>query len=64
VRVTVDTEVCIGSGNCVRLADEVFDQDDAGLVVVLIEKPSAEQEAIVRTAAETCPTGAIAIVDD
>jgi ferredoxin len=65
MRVTVDREVCIGSGNCVRLAGDVFDQDEVeGVVVLLIEEPSVEREASVREAAATCPTGAITIIDD
>jgi ferredoxin len=63
--VTVDTEVCIGSGNCVRLAEDVFDQDDEeGVVVLLVDTPPADREAIVRRAAATCPTRAITIIED
>lgn len=64
MRVEVDTEVCIGSGNCVRIADDVFDQNDEAVVVLLVERPSPEREAAVRMAEATCPTGAIAIFDD
>jgi ferredoxin len=64
MRVTVDQDVCIGSGNCVRIANDVFDQDDLGVVVLRIDTPSPERAAAVRLAADTCPTGAIAIVED
>ena len=64
MRVTIDRDLCIGSGNCVRLADDVFDQDDEAVAVVLIEEPGPDRDAVVRMAAETCPTGAIGIVDD
>jgi ferredoxin len=60
----VDRSVCIGSGNCVRLASAIFDQDeDEGLVVLRVEEPPAEWEKVVRTAVATCPTAAISIVD-
>jgi ferredoxin len=65
VRVVVELAVCNGSGNCVRLAPEVFDQrDEDGLVVLLAEQPPTELDAAVRRAAAACPTGAITIVDD
>ncbi len=32
-RVTVDRDRCIGAGQCVLSAQEVFDQDETGVVV-------------------------------
>jgi ferredoxin len=76
VRVTVDREVCIGSGNCVYTAPEVFEQDDEGLVVLVapgvardvsgevaaeVETP---HEDAVRAAVAHCPSGALRIVGD
>ena len=43
VRVQADRDVCISAGNCVMAADAVFDQDDDGIVVVLVDEvPAAE----------------------
>ena len=62
MRVTVDTERCIGSGMCALTAPEVFDQDDEeGLVVLLRPDPAPEQRAAARMAAGLCPAGAIAL---
>ncbi len=47
VRVRADRDVCIGAGVCVMTAEEVFDQDDAeGLVVVLSAHPRSAREAL------------------
>ncbi|MDH6461747.1 ferredoxin [Micromonospora purpureochromogenes] len=62
MRVEVDRETCVGSGNCVYFAPTVFDQDDRdGLVVVLVESPEPALRAATRTAALNCPVGAISV---
>lgn len=63
MEVTADTAVCIGAGQCVLAAPEVFDQgEDDGIVVVLDDHPGPGHEAAVREAAAVCPSGAIRAV--
>lgn len=60
MRVSVDEEMCCGSGNCAVTAPQVFDQnEDDGLVVLLQPDPPVSQAGPVRAAAAGCPTGAI-----
>ncbi|MFE3743374.1 ferredoxin [Streptomyces sp. NPDC059134] len=47
MRVTVDQESCVGAGQCVLNAPDVFDQDDDGFVVLLNEAPGAEDRDAV-----------------
>lgn len=61
MHVTGDRQVCVGAGQCVLAAPDVFDQDDEGLVVVLREEPGEEQREAVEEAADTCPSGAVHI---
>ncbi len=63
MKVTADRDVCISAGNCVMTADAVFDQDDDGLVVVLVDEVPEEQEANVREAVRLCPSQALRIVE-
>ncbi|GAA1515453.1 ferredoxin [Nocardioides humi] len=63
MRITADSERCIGAGQCVLVAPEVFDQDDDGTVVMLAETVGAEGEAAVREAIDICPARAIFLVD-
>jgi len=65
MRITVDTQRCCGSGNCVLIAPEVFDQtEDEGVVLLLQPEPARALWAAVEEAVRVCPTEAIAAVDD
>jgi ferredoxin len=62
VRVVVDREACMGSGNCTYWAPAVFDLDDDGIAVVI--GSLAGNEESVRSAMENCPTSAISLTAD
>jgi ferredoxin len=62
MKVTVDQDKCVSSGQCVLNAEHVFDQrDDDGVVLLLNDSPSPEQADNVRKAATACPALAIDI---
>jgi ferredoxin len=62
VKVTVDQDRCVSSGQCVLNAGDVFDQrDDDGVVFLLTENPAPELATATRNAAEACPAMAIHI---
>jgi ferredoxin len=63
MKIEADRDVCIGAGNCVLAAEDVFDQDDEALVVVLEDQPSDDQAAAVRNAVAQCPSGALGLVE-
>jgi ferredoxin len=64
VKVVVDREKCVGAGQCVLAADDVFDQrDEDGLVDLLDESPPEARLADVRHAAAVCPASAILVED-
>jgi ferredoxin len=64
VKVSVDVDKCIGAGQCVFNAPEVFDQDDdSGIAVVLHESPAPELHPAARLAMQACPAWAIRIDD-
>ena len=63
MRVQADRDVCIGAGVCVMNSEAVFDQDDDGIVVLLVgEVPVAEQDN-ARKAVQLCPSGALSIAE-
>lgn len=59
VRVTVDPEVCLGSGTCIAFAPQLFEMGDAGAAHPLAS--IVEHNEQLDTAAARCPTGAIDI---
>lgn len=62
MKVIVDQDKCVSSGQCVLNSAVVFDQrDEDGVVVLLTEHPPADQEENARKAAAACPAQAISI---
>ncbi len=62
MRVTVDRELCIGAGNCARIAPKVFQLDDEEVAIVI--DPTGAAADPLRPAAKSCPSGAIVVHDD
>jgi ferredoxin len=64
MKVIIDQDKCVASGQCVTAAIDVFDQrDEDGIVVLLTENPSEDMAADVHQAAAVCPALAIVIED-
>jgi ferredoxin len=61
MRIEIDRDVCIGTENCNRYAPGTFEVDDEGKVVQI--GTDSDSEDAVRTAVESCPTGALSIVE-
>lgn len=62
MKVVIDKDKCIGAGQCVMTAPDVFDQDeDAGTVVLLTERPPVTDQDKIRRAANFCPARVIHI---
>ncbi|OBG89180.1 ferredoxin [Mycobacterium sp. NS-7484] len=62
MKVTVNQDKCVSSGQCVLNAGEVFDQrDEDGVVVLLEPTPGPDQADNARRAAAACPALAIEI---
>ncbi|GAA5062064.1 ferredoxin [Streptomyces sp. SID10815] len=61
MRIHLDRDKCIGSGQCVLAAPEWFDQDEDGIAVVLVESVPEKEWDEVNRAAYTCPALAISL---
>ena len=63
MKIVADREVCIQAGNCVMAADTLFDQDDDGVVVVLVDEVPEDEEDHAREAVKLCPSQALRVAD-
>ena len=64
MKLQLDNELCQGHGRCFALAPELFDADDEGFAVLLVEgEIPKEQEGDAQLRADNCPEFAITVVD-
>jgi ferredoxin len=62
MKIVLDQDKCVASGQCVLAAPDVFDQRDAdGIAVLLREEPAGQDAEAVQDAARICPAAAIRI---
>lgn len=59
MQITIDTGRCVGAGQCVLTAPDLFDQDDRGIVLPLDTQPPEELLAAADEAVAACPSAAI-----
>lgn len=64
MRVEADQDACIASGNCVMISDVVFDQDEDGVVEVLVDEVPGDQVEQARQAVKLCPASALKLAGE
>jgi len=58
--IEVDKDICVGGGQCVFVAPDVFTQrDEDGVVELLTVHPTDDQLPLVEEAIEVCPARVI-----
>ncbi|HZP15743.1 MAG TPA: ferredoxin [Nocardioides sp.] len=62
MRIVLDTSKCTGLGMCEAEAPELFEVQEDGSLVILVEKPSEDDRAKAEAACEACPTEALSLV--
>lgn len=63
MKVRIDTEMCTGHGRCYSLAPEVFEPDDEGHGVVILEEIPESLRSKAEIGVQNCPEQAISIVE-
>jgi ferredoxin len=61
--IEIDEAMCIGSGNCVNVAPEIFVISEDNIVAFKDETPDIEQDRLVESCA-VCPVDALIAKDD
>jgi ferredoxin len=60
VKITVDKGLCIGAGNCVEVAPDLFGQDPvSGVAEALVDDIDGSSQDDAELAADVCPVAAI-----
>ncbi|MER6187535.1 ferredoxin [Streptomyces sp. NPDC001652] len=62
MKVELEADKCVASGQCVLAAMDVFDQDDDGIAILLAEEVGDELVDDVKEAVAVCPAAAIRLV--
>ena len=63
VAVEIDEAMCIGSGNCVNIAPEIFEIDEDGIVAFEDDTPDIDQGRLIE-ACSVCPVDALIVRQD
>ena len=63
MRITADSTRCVGAGQCVLAAPEIFERDDDAHVVVADGSPNVSELYRVHQAIVRCPSGAITLAE-
>ena len=61
--ILIERDLCIGSGNCIKLAPEVFELDATGIVTfrpLSNDAPDIDRERLVE-ACRVCPVDALVV---
>ena len=62
MKVKIDRDLCVGLGNCVAFAPEIFKLDNENKATVV--KHESVDDQTLFAAAESCPVKAVIIEDD
>ncbi len=64
MRLLIDQDRCSGHGRCYTLVPSLFESDEQGHGVVLVDTLAGDQLEAARSAMLNCPEQAISVVDD
>lgn len=60
--VRIDRLLCVGFGDCIDAAPDLFVFDDEGIATFRADAPEQTREALVR-ACDSCPVDALTLID-
>lgn len=65
MRIEINMDTCLNSGQCAYMQPELFEVDDDGVPTVLVSgELTPEQLAAAEDAVDVCPSQSITLVDE
>jgi len=61
--VQIDRTLCVGFGDCIDIAPEIFEFDDEGIAVFLTNATEADRDRLSEACA-SCPVDALVLLDE
>lgn len=61
--VRIDRLLCVGFGDCIEVAAELFAFDDEGIVRFLDDAPAIDRQRLI-LACDICPVDALTLIDE
>ncbi len=61
--VKIDRTLCVGFGDCIDEAPEIFEFDDEGIAVFAADATEAERDTLSEACA-SCPVDALVLLDE
>jgi ferredoxin len=64
MRIVLDLNKCTGLGMCEAEAPDLFEVQDDGSLVILLENPAEDDRERAEAACEACPTEALSLIEE
>ncbi len=61
--VQIDRNLCVGFGDCIDAAPEIFEFDDEGVAVFIADATEAARDTLSEACA-SCPVNALVLLDE
>jgi ferredoxin len=61
--VRIDRLLCVGFGDCIEVAPDLWEFDDDGIVVFVDPLPDVDRDRLIASC-ESCPVDALSVHDD
>ncbi|WP_329572888.1 ferredoxin [Kitasatospora sp. NBC_01266] len=63
LQVIIDKDVCVACGACVLAGPDVFDQDEDGQAILIIDEPDESLRVQIIDSIDACPVQALSLVE-
>ncbi|MEU6556655.1 ferredoxin [Streptomyces sp. NPDC046915] len=63
LQVVIDKDVCVACGACVLAGPDVFDQNEDGQAIMIVDEPDESLRDQIEESIDACPVQALKIVE-